>query len=504
MSYSSKKIKIHAGMVLIIAGILGFSQSGLIAEDPRQPMSLPVAPLVKPQDSQAMDTPIVSAEDAGSQLITLNFRNADIGEVIGVFAEKTGYNMVVGPDVSTVVNIELNNMPWEKALDVLLKNYNLTYKKEGNLIRIMTLEQLKREEEKIPLVTKVIAFNFADAEEIKASFSSMLSSRGKIEVNRRTNSLIITDLPENIAAIETIASSLDGRTPQVMIEALLADVKVSDDEQLGIQWKIARNADKTAPYGKSAKAVYDQTLGLSGSVAGAITFGQTLFKYTDLTFMLQLWQEQKRVNILAHPIIMTLDNQMAHIELTEQIPYTQQSQSTDASTVVASTAFKDAGIKLDVTPHITTKDNFISLNLKVEQSFRTGFTPDNQPIIDSRKAETNLLVKDGETIVIGGLRKKEDTVTIDKVPFLGDIPVFGLMFRRRTTAVTDVDLLIFVTPKIVEQPKMTEREKQRLDLFEVSSPAEGEFKGPTPAAEAAPVSVPAAEKEEELNLRPPA
>ncbi|MFZ5800466.1 MAG: type IV pilus secretin PilQ [Candidatus Omnitrophota bacterium] len=498
----SGRLRIYAVTLLIIAGVFGLSPSRIVAEELRPPKSLPVEPLASSQEAQGIETPVVSAEDAGSQLITLNFRNADIAEVISVFAEKTGYNMVVGPDVKAEVNIELNNMPWEKALDVLLKNYNLTYKKEGNLIRIMSLEQLRQEEEKIPLVTKVVAFNFASAEDIKTAFTSMLSSRGKIEVNTRTNSLIITDLPENIAAIEAIASSLDNRTPQVMIEALMADVKVSDDEQLGIQWKIARNLDKTAPYGKSAKAVYDQTLGLTGSVAGAITFGQTIFKYTDLTYILQLWQEQKRVNILAHPIIMTLDNQLAHIELLEQIPYTQQSQSTDAATVVASTAFKEAGIKLDVTPHITTKDNFISLNLKVEQSFRTGFTPDNQPIIDSRKAETNLLVKDGETIVIGGLRKKEDTVTIDKVPFFSDIPFFGVLFRKRTKAVTDVDLLIFVTPKIVEQPKMTVREKERLELFNIP-PVEGQAE-PAPAAAVAPAGVPAAEKEEEFELRPPA
>lgn len=452
---------------------LHFSKGSIFAEDLETE-----AELVNAQKSAATTTTVAPANEAtptsvealGGELITVNFKNADILEVIGVFAEKTGLNIVAGPDVKATVNIELNNMPWEKALDVILKNYNLTYKRDERLIRVMTLEQLKLEEEKIPLATKVLTFNFAKAEDIKNSFNSMLSPRGKIEVNVRTNSLIITDLPENVEKIEAIAGTLDSRTPQVMIEALMADVKLSKEDQLGIQWKIARHDTATAPFGKSARAAYDQTLGLTGSVAGAITFGQTILKYTDLSYTLQLWQEQKRVNILAHPLIMTLDNQSAHIELLEQIPYTQQSQSTQSSSAIATTEFKEAGIKLDVIPHITTKDNYISMNLKVEQSFRSGFTPDNQPIIDSRKAETNLLVKDGETIVIGGLRKKEDTFTVDKVPFLGDIPLFGALFRRKISAVTDIDLLIFVTPKIVTEPKLTGIERDRLEQFSTPPP----------------------------------
>jgi type IV pilus assembly protein PilQ len=453
----------------------------IFAED--VPVSAAVVNAASAEDSAVTTEPESSAaanaaEALGGDMISVSFKNADILEVVAVFAEKTGLNIVSGPDVKALVNIELNNMPWEKALDVILKNYNLTYKRDDKIIRIMTLEQLKSEEEKIPLLTKVVTFNFAKAEDIKTSFNSMLSPRGKIEVNNRTNSLIITDLPENVDKIETIANSLDSRTPQVMIEALMADVTLSGQDQLGIQWKVARHEDATAPFGKSAQAIASQTLGLTGSVAGAITFGQTILKYTDLTYTLQLWQEQSRVNILAHPLIMTLDNQSAHIELIEEIPYTQQTQSTASSSAISTTAFKEAGIKLDVTPHITTKDNYISMNLKVEQSFRSGFTPDNQPIIDSRKAETNLLVKDGETIVIGGLRKKEDTYTIDKIPFLGDVPLLGVFFRRKINAMSDVDLLIFVTPKIITEPKLTTSEQDRLEQFTALPPARAAKKAP--------------------------
>ncbi len=409
---------------------------------------------------------------ASQELISVNFENSDIAEVVRVLSEKSGLNIVLGPDVKATVNLQLTEVAWEKALDVILRTYNLTYKKEAGLIRVMTLEQLKLEEEKVPLATKILTLNFGRVENVKTSFNSMLSARGKIEIDARTNSLIITDLPENITKIESIVTQLDTRTPQVMIEAMMADVKLVNEDQLGIQWKWARNENR-ASGARSAKTVVEQGSSLlPSSTALDIVFGQTILKYVDFTATLRLWQEQKRVNILAHPIIMTLDNQSAHIELTEQIPYQQQTTSTESSSAVSTTSFKEAGIKLDVTPHITTKDNYISMNLKVEQSFLSGYTADTQPIIDGRKAETNLLVKDGETIVIGGLRKKEDTLTVDKVPFLGDIPLFGVLFRKKIRSVTDIDLLIFVTPRIVVDADLTGKEQARLKLFAPSAEEE--------------------------------
>ncbi len=451
---------------------------------------------------------VAKKEDASSQaqeLITVNFENIDISEVLRVLSEKSRTNIVSGPDVKAVVNLQLVDVPWEKAMDVILRTYNLTYKKEPGLIRVMTLEQLKLEEEKVPLATKIIKMNFTKVEDVKTSFNSMLSPRGKIEVDSRTNSLIVTDLPENIVKIESVATQLDSRTPQVMIEAMLADVKLVNDESLGIQWNWARNKDWIS--GRSAKTLVGSTSTLLPTTyAGSIVFGQTILKYTDLTAEIRIWQQQKRVNILAHPIIMTLDNQPAHIELIEQIPYTQQTQSTQSGSGLSSTAFKDAGIKLDVTPHITTKDNYISMNLKVEQSFRSGFTPDNQPIIDSRKAETNLLVKDGETIVIGGLRKKEDTITIDKVPFLGDIPILGMAFRKKSKSVTDIDLLIFVTPKVIVESVLDETDLKRLKLFTPTPEEEKKFemfdKKEKPQAKPAEIRQDL-KKEEVFTLRPP-
>ena len=403
------------------------------------------------------ESDVISSEESDTELLSLDFEDTEITDVIRVLAEISGMNMVIAPDIETRVTLQLKDITWQQALDVILMTYNLTYKKEGNLIRVMTLDQMKIEEEKIPLVTKIVLLNFARADEIVPSLEKITSPRGSIQTNARTNSLIITDLPEAVEQIEDIANKLDTRTPQVMIEALIVDVKLSGDENLGINWDLKSPDD-------FPERTFSQTLSLAGSTSAAISFGKTILRDYDLHGLINMWKEDQRVDVLANPKVMTLDKLQATIELIEEIPYTSESSSTEGGSVT-STQFKESGIKLYVTPHITTKDNWISMNIQVEQSYRTGYTTDNQPIIDSRKAETNLMVKDSETIVIGGLRKKEDTTTIDKVPVLGDIPVLGNLFRRSTKTRTNIDLLIFVTPKIIEGPILTAKEKERLELF---------------------------------------
>lgn len=443
--------------------------------------SLPLAKLESQEKDQPLGNSNAETSAAPSEeLITLDFENTDIKDVIRVLAQKSGVNIILGQDVAATVTIQLKDMTWEKALDIILKNYNLTYKKEENLIRIMTLEQLKNEEEKIPLITEIVTLDFANVSDIKASLDSMLSVRGKIQVNSRTNALIITDTPDKVKLIKQVADDLDLRTPQVMIEALMADVTLTNQDNIGIDWSLKPDTSEKEQY-------LSQALQLSGTASGSIVFNKTLFESLDLTSLIELWKENKRVNILANPRVMTLDNLTATIKLTEQIPYTSTQQTEQGS--YSSTQFKEAGIELFVTPHITTKDNYISMNIKVEQSFQSGTTTDNQPIIDSRSAETNLMVKDNQTIVIGGLRRKTDSTTIDKVPILGDLPFVGAAFRRTVKAVTDVDLLIFVTPTIVTQPRFSKKEKERFEEFSEKKELEDVLTIEGPAAVKEPFSL---------------
>src|SRR3989338_294146 len=221
------------------------------------------------QKKTPSDVAVATENKTSDESITVNFENVDIRDVIRILADKAQLNMVVGPEVAATVNLQLTNVSWQQALDVILKTYNLTYKRDGDLVRIMTLEQLQAEDEKIPLATRIVTMNFARAGEIKSNFENMLSSRGRIDINERTNSLIVTDIPDNITKIEEIAVKLDTRTPQVMIEALMADVVVTQDDQLGINWDLSCPDRIEAPgadqAGRTAKRTIEQNLGALGA-----------------------------------------------------------------------------------------------------------------------------------------------------------------------------------------------------------------------------------------------
>lgn len=390
------------------------------------------------------------------KLISLSLKDVNIEDALKIISEASGYNVILDKDVSARVTINLKDVPWQVALDNLLKTNDLTYKIKDNIIRIMTLGSVKKEEDTFPLTTKIISLNFAKADELQKSLSKIISTRGTIEVNVPTNSLIISDSPEKLARIEEVASKLDTRTPQVMIEAIIVSYKLTDGFKSGMDWKL-EFTEKL-----SASRRIEQTLKSTGSILDLYYYyGKNIFPGWRLTdTQLNFFAEDKRVKILANPRVLTLDNLPAQIEITEQVPYTYTSSSTSGGTVT-STQFKDIGIKLYVTPHIT-KDRTISLSVKCEQSFVAAFVgATNEPSIDSRKVETNFMLNDNDTVIIGGLKKRDDTTTIDKIPILGNIPVIGkLLFSKVVKEAVDTELLIFITPRIMDVTnKLAENEQ---------------------------------------------
>jgi len=401
--------------------------------------------------------PPTTKTEPAANLVSLNLKDVNIEDALKIIAEASGLNIILDKDVAAKVNIILKDVPWQTALENILKTNELTYRIQGNIIRVMTLITVKKEEAMVPLVSKIITLNFAKTDELQKSLGKMLSERGGININARTNALIITDTPELVAKIEEMANKLDTATPQVMIEALILDLQLRDEDELGIDWKMVH---KERP-----ERTIEQNLSLATqnlASVGAIRYGRSLIPVATLELLIDFWKQQGRVEILANPRISTLDNLPAHIELIEQIPYVAQTQTDQG--VVQSTQFKDSGIKLTVTPHVTTKDNYIMVTISTEQSFLAG-TSGGQPIIDSRKAETTLMVKDGETIAIGGLKRKQDTTTITKFPVLGDIPLVGYLFRNKVSAVRDTELLIFVTPYLREKVLVSPADEKKLEKF---------------------------------------
>jgi len=426
----------------------------------------------------AQEEQVISAAAEGkSSLVTLDFEGADIRDVVKVIAIASGLNVVIGQDVEAKVTISLKEMHWERALDVILRTYNFTYKKEENLIRIMTFEKVKQEERDIPLTTKIIYLNFADVAVLQPTVAKMLSERGSIETDARTNSMLITDIPAKVGQAEKVAKKLDTRTPQVLIEAMLVDVKLSKDDELGINWSILnvnvpdhQGVDISTPT-SSGNYLEVPAAAMNTLSSPSLNLG-FLKRFGDygVDGLVSAWVREMKANVLASPKIVTLDNQTAKIEIKSQVSYLETTTSTDSSSGLESTQFKDVITSLEVTPHIT-KEGFVSMHIKPRQEFVEA-TVSGQPQIGSRSAETNVLIDDGETIVIGGLRKVEEDTTVTKIPFLGDIPYLGRLFRKTDYSKVYTELVMFVTPHIIVQPKLTDEE---IDRYQMLDAARGEF-----------------------------
>ena len=383
--------------------------------------------------------------------VYLDFKDADIKEVARILSKISGVSILVSEDVKANVTLNIEGVNWKKALELILETYNLAAIEKEGFIILVTYKQIQDQQNQVPLETKIVTLNFVDISEANEYLKAVMTSRGNLSSDKRTNSLIVTDIPDVVDKVEEIVKQLDRKTPQVLISVLMADKKCTDDLDSGIDWTFS---DKNA-----SERMIRQTLSLTGDTSATITYGKSIFSHAQFTATLNAWKQNKKVDIIANPKILTLDNITAEINITEQIPYTQQTESTDGGSVT-STQFKDVGVTVNVKPHIT-EDKHIIMDIETNQSFRSGYTPDSQPIIDSRTSKTTMMIRDNETIVIGGLRKKENSATIDKVPILGDIPFLGNAFKRKVLEDSQQELLIFVTPTIVKDSPLSLQEIEK-------------------------------------------
>lgn len=417
-----------------------------------------------PQTVEPTNANEAQGKEGTKLLVDLDLKDVDIKDVARALSHISGKNIIVSEEVKAKVTLRVKDIDWRQALDMVLGAYNFAMLEKENYIVITTFDKRRQAEERGDLETRVISFNFVNVADMQKTLTSMLTSRGKIETDIRTNSLIITDISERINKIQEVALKLDTKTPQVVIEAIMLTVKLNEDEKMGVDWDVTHKNRSEREFKQSLKI---------GGTAGTdyfwqIKYGKTLLPWANLSSTLDLLIEQKRAEILANPRVLTLDNLPATIDLTEKVPYTDTQQSTEggAASAISSVKFEEVPVKLIVKPHIT-KDNYILMNIYTEQSYRSGYvTGTTQPIIDSRKAETNVLVRDGETVVIGGLRKKENTTTINKLPILGDIPFVGVLFKKTVKAKVDTELIIFVTPHIATDVMLTEEETKQLGRVE--------------------------------------
>lgn len=486
----------------------------------------------------ANDKTAAAAEESA---VTLDFKDADIQNVLRVLAYKSGVNIVASKEVVGTVTIRLVDVPWEQALSVILSTYGFAYEREGNIITVSTMETLKlRRENQRQLAdiegvtSRVFNLKYIDASDAKKMLEAQLSPQGKISVMEvtgqkgwefgvptaggstteaggkaererraaRSRSLVITDTPTYLDRIEKILKDMDVKPNQILIEARIMEVSRDALKDLGIEFSTGQRLE-THGVDRTAGRVNVGDAHHEGTITGRVyseTDSNQLYTFTPANFvpratgltpynagleflfrrlvgreveiMVHALEEDIRTNTLSAPRVLTLSGQEAEIMVGEKYPIIETNVSGTSGTTTTTLAYyQDIGIQLYVVPQISGEEQYINMIIHpVISSFTQTVSANNYPRLVTREAETQVLMYDGETIVIGGLLKDVKSQGKIGIPILSDIPIIGSIFTRRTNDIEKIDLLIFITARIVRPGELTEREmamvKKALDSGE--------------------------------------
>ena len=406
--------------------------------------------------SQAGEAPVTKEGN-----VSFDFRDADIRNVFRILSFKSGVNIVAGPEVTGVVTIKLDDVPWQQALDVILDTYGYAYERKGSIISVTTIDILKQRRENSALLaeqeeleTEIFTLNFGKASEIIESIGKMTSERGAINYDERTNSLIVTDIQGRLDIISDVVDTLDTTTPQVLIEAKIVETTLNDTENLGIDWTTtvtARGASRPVSYPFKRGATDSRYAGtVDTPAADDVAYGTLSF--TEFQAVLEILKSRTDTNILSNPKIVTLDNQPARIQVGTENPIPDFGANSETGQLqTTGITYENVGINFEVTPHVN-KAGFVTLDLKPEVSEVAGtrsFQGIDVPLINTEQVETSVMVKDGDTLVIAGLIKDKVTDVKKKLPVVGDLPIVGLLFQKTEKSIVKSDLIIFMTPHII-------------------------------------------------------
>lgn len=410
--------------------------------------------------------------------LSLNFQDIEVRSVLQLIADFTGLNLVASDTVGGSITLRLQNVPWDQALDLILKTKGLDKRQIGNVLLVapadeiaarerLELETTKQIAELAPVRLDIIQVNYAKAAEVVALVQAdqeLISSRGFISSDDRTNTISVRETIEKLDEIRRLVSTWDVPVRQVSIEARIVRAQASVAESLGVRWggaSFGNSGNNSTVVGGSLETVggvmgagaanstsvtfpgaLAVDLGVSGDGASSFAVG---FSGGDFLVDLELsaLESDGKAEIVSQPRVVTADRQTASIKSGQEIPY-QEASSSGAT----STSFKEAVLSLEVTPQITPDDKII-MDLEVTQDSRGEDTPSG-PAINTNSVTTQVLVANGETIVLGGIFESTNTETTTKTPFLGDIPYLGRLFKRTQTTELRSELLIFITPKIIK------------------------------------------------------
>ena len=426
--------------------------------------------------------------------LSLNFQDIEVRALLQLLADFTGLNVVVSDTVAGNITLRLQNVPWDQALDIILRTKGLAQRQTGNVVLIapaaeianaerLELEAAQQVRELEPLTTEFIRISYADANDIaslvKAENNTLLSDRGSVTVDDRTNTLLVRDTATQILGVKNLINELDVPVRQVLIESRIVSADDNFSKDLGVRFGFSRSALVTTERNEAGKifpfdANRRPSYGFGGGQAGDTTYavptafhndGQENY-IVDLpavtqgasvklavgkigTYLLQLelsaMQQERRGEVISNPRLITSANNAATIKQGVAIPYQEASEGG-----ATATQFQEAVLKLDVTPQIT-PDERVIMDLTVSNDTETGRATSGAPIINKEELITQVTVNDGETVVLGGVYKRNVSQTINRVPFFGNLPLVGWAFRNKQSQDNKNELLIFVTPKILRQ-----------------------------------------------------
>ncbi len=407
--------------------------------------------------------------------LSLNFQNIEVRAVLQLLADFTGLNLVVSDSVGGSITLRLKNVPWDQALDIVLRTQGLDKRRNGNVIFIAPRQELAAREqaqleaqqqqaELAPLRTEYIQVNYAKASELASVLQSqdvsLLSDRASVTVDQRTNTLLVRATADNLEQVRQLVSRLDIPVRQVLIESRIVIASDNFNKELGVKFGVNRdttNDGEGVITGGDSQAITnlgnnnslgDERFNVNLPVSGAAgTFGLALAKLpfgTLLELELSALQAEGRGEIVSSPRVITANQNEASIQQGVQIPY-QEASSSGATSV----SFQEAVLSLSVTPQITPDDRIV-MDLEVTKDQVGAQEVNGIPTIDTRQVSTRVLVDNGETVVLGGIYEQTKTNQVTRVPFFGDLPLVGRLFEQRSQENNKSELLVFVTPKIVK------------------------------------------------------
>jgi type IV pilus assembly protein PilQ len=397
--------------------------------------------------------------------ISLEVSEMDVREVFKLISTESGINLVLSDDVKGTISLKLRQVPWDQAFVVIMKAKKLGYTRAGSVLRVAPYADIKSEEDDsikmanakkatVALKVRMLSVSYAKIDDLVKQITPFLSERGKVVGDARTSAIVVSDLDENIDRVSKLVASVDVPPPQVLIEGKIVEAGDQFQRQIGVNWSASGQPGRLGNSSGMKKIIGQSTIQVSpgmGTAAGSLQFHLGVLDVLgNLDASLALFESQNTVKVLSSPRVVTLHNEPAEINQTTEIPLLKQTES--GGVVTKSVEYKSVKLRLQVTPQIT-NDAAVLMAVDVNRDFLGAVVDQNTQArpINTRTAKTKVMVRNGQTAVIGGIYQSDQSQSETKIPYVGDIPILGWLFKNRSNQHDKNELLIFITPRILGQ-----------------------------------------------------